>query len=204
MIRENVVDMVFNRLQDRLGGALVVRPPATAEDLMQLEQLVGPLPRELALYLLTCNGCRINVDKYDRQWALWSIHDMIAALRGPRAASVSRSLIPIRGEDPGDRDWLLTGHDAAGGIVVRWDPWAYGVELIGSSFGAYLTAWSEFVVRGLRVDGPTAHVRRSLSPFDAQFTRGFDPRLSVIARDEGVQRCLSELGAVAASGDDID
>jgi len=204
MIRENVVDAVLNRLLDRLGAALIVRPPATADELTQLEQLAGPIPREFALYLLTCNGCRINVDKHDRRWVLWSSHDMVEALCAPHAAAVPRYLIPIRGEDPGDRDWLVTGHDAAGGVIVRWDPWDYGAELIASCFGAYLTAWAEFLIRGLRIDRDTVHVRRSLPPFDSRFTRQFDPRLDVVASEESVQRCLQELGAVAATGDDIE
>ena len=61
MIRESRIDRVLNRLQAHFGSHVIIRPPASAAELAQLEALVGPMPRELMIFLITCNGLRVEV-----------------------------------------------------------------------------------------------------------------------------------------------
>src|SRR5574337_402300 len=44
---------------------VIVRPPASAAELAELEEMAGPLPRDFTIFYATCNGVRVQLDTRD-------------------------------------------------------------------------------------------------------------------------------------------
>lgn len=205
MIRESLVDTSLNRLSSVFGSRLIVRPPATAEETAQLEQLVGPLPREFAIFLLTCNGLRFRPAASQRaaDWILWHSHDIVASIVHPNGQGTPPGLLPFCGNPTGVRDCLVPGHGPVGGAVVRWDPLNREVELLSSGFGRYFERWCEYMVarhasRGgvaLAIDAPV---------FDASFIAASDPEVLSMRESESVRAWLHQLDHIVAGGDDYE
>jgi len=205
MIRESVVDSTLNRLSTAFGTRLIIRPPANAEDVAALEHLVGPLPRDFAIFLLTCNGLRIHVaaPSNGEEWRLWHTQEMAASILNPHGPSMPPFLVPFRGDPATSLDCLATGHGPAEGAVVRWDPCAQEVELLTSSFGRYLDRWMLYMIERFgqrRKDD----CRSAGPPFDAAYLGGHDPQLAALRKQERVAEWLHQLDHIVASGDDFE
>ncbi len=204
MIRESRVDSNLNRLSTALGTGLVIRPPASAEDVAELEHLVGPLPREYAIFLVTCNGLRVRTAamKNVADWHLWHSQEIVASILNPPGPNTPSGLLPFCGDLTGIRDCLVTGHGLAEGAVVRWDPWAPGVELLTSSFGHYLHRWTDYMIG--RFAKPLDAVAKDGPTFDAKYIGTGDRDLLTLRDRNGVAEWLHELDHIVASGDDFE
>lgn len=205
MIRESRVDANLNRLSMAFGIGLIIRPPASAEDVAKLEQLVGPLPREYAIFLVTCNGLRIRPAAMQNvaDWHLWHAQEIVASIRHPQGPSTPPCLLPFCGDSTATRDCLATGHGPAEGAVVRWDPWAQGVELFASSFGHYLDRWADYMIGRYAQCGDNNSAKDVL-PFDATCVGTGDPQLLKLRDQNGVAEWLHGLDHIIASGDDFE
>jgi len=205
MIRESVVDSTLNRLSTAFGARLIVRPPASAEDIAGVEQIAGPLPRDFAIFLLTCNGLRVDVAtaRNGEEWRLWHTQEMAASILDPHGPSVPPFLVPFRGDLATALDCLVTGHGPAECAVVRWDPGSQAVELLTSSFGRYLERWTQYMIDrfGQRRQKDS---RRAGPPFDADYLCRNDTQLAALRKQEGVAEWLHELDHIVASGDDFE
>jgi len=205
MIRESVVDSILNRLSTSFGKRLVIRPPASAEEIANLERLVGPLPRDFSIFLLTCNGLRIDIDapRGGQEWHLWHTQEMTAAILHPTGPCTPSQLLPFRGDPTSARDCLVAGHGPAEGAVVRWDPWARAVELVASSFGHYLDSWATYLTERFAQDA-AQESQTDWPPLDADYLAKNDSSLADLQKQERVAEWLDELDYVLANGDDFE
>ncbi len=203
MFRESLVDTALNRLSRHFGSLLVVRPPASAGQVAELERIVGPLPREFEIFLLTCNGLRIG-DESAGGLYLWHVEEIIAALVAPTQCGLPDNLLPVRGDPVADRDWLVCGHGPAEGGVLRWDPWTRGAGLISSDFGCYLDGWARYLTTWFLPDGRDVGDPRKRPPMDARGMGEHDRRLALRQRDASVTRWLAETFQTVACGDDFE
>lgn len=205
MIRECVVDSTLNRLSSAFGNRLIIRPPASAEDLAAIEQFAGPLPRDLAIFLLTCNGLRIHVatEGKGEEWRLWHTQEMAASILNPHGLNIPPFLVPFRGDPTATLDCLVSGHGPAEGVAVRWDPGSQEVEPLTSSFGRYLERWTQYMIE--RFGRPAESDPRIACPaFDADYLGRNDPQLAALKKEERVVDWLHQLDHIAASGDDFE
>lgn len=203
MFRESLVDAALNRLSRHFGSYLVVRPPASAGQMAELERIVGPMPREFEIFLLTCNGLRIG-DESTGGLHLWHTEEIIAALVAPTQCGLPDNLLPVQGDPVGERDWLVCGHGAAEGGVIRCDPWTRGAELIASDFGCYLDGWARYLTAGFTPDGRETVAAHGRAPLDARVVAERDERLRLWQRDTSVTRWLADTFQAVACGDDFE
>lgn len=201
MIRESNIDAAINRLSDHFGTHLRARPPASAEELAQLEQVVGLLPREFTIFLSTCNGLRIDGTPLDFRLQLWNAHEMISSIVAAPGPDVPQGLVPFCGDHTGERDWLIVGHGPAGGAVLRWDPWLRGTELVASCFGSYFDAWAHYVTQWYDSAGKPLCDPSDRPVFDARYAAEFDDRLLQIANDTQVRQWLFEIDQAVSCED---
>jgi hypothetical protein len=178
MIRECKIDRSLNRLQEHFGKHVVIRPPASAADLRELESLLGPLPRELTIFLATCNGLRVEVGGLAREHHIWHVHEMISGLLNSGEPAAPQGLLPVRGDNTAERDWLVIGHTPLEGAVVRWDPWCDKAELIATNFSQYITCWTSYLMESFDSSGK----RRAGNgiPFDSIFSARYDDELNLM------------------------
>lgn len=205
MIRESVIDSTLNRLSAALGKHVIIRPPATAEEIAALERLVGPIPRELSIFLLTCNGLRIAVDEPagGPEWHLWHTQEIGSSILHSFGWSMPPGLTPFRGDPSSVRDALVAGHGPAESAVVRWDPWTRGTELLASGFGCYLQAWAQCMMERFDQKG-RGRTRIEKAAFDADYISRTDPAVSALKEQPGIAEWLEELDQVPAGGDDFE
>lgn len=196
MIRESAVDKALNRLSGRFPHDVVVNPPASAAALAQLEQTVGPLPRDLLIFLATCDGLNVRLQRAARAEHLCGVPEMLAALG---EAPPPTNMVPVRGDKGGAMDWVVTEPGPAQHFVVRWDPTARGAELLATSFGHFLDAWVSHVI-----DRATPISGRPRIEFDSGFTQRYDPDLASVANHADVRQWVRELDFAVASGDDFE
>lgn len=203
MIQQSVIDSAINRLAAHFGSGVVARPPASAAELAELESVVGALPRDLTIFLSTCNGLSVRVDLEPPDCHLVSSHEMLAALCHACGPSIPPGMLPLRGDPAGERDWLVLEPGMAHGIVVRWDPWGRKDELVASTFGCYFDALThyltEFFAPSGRVQGPAIR-----PPFHARYVARHDAALMRLANHPEVRSCLRGLTVGASSGDDFE
>jgi len=203
MIHESVIDPCMNRLSSLFGSKVVVRPPARAADLADLEAAVGPLPRDLVIFLVTCNGLRVAAEGIQAELHLWHIHQILAVIRECAGAPVATGLVPMRGDRSGARDCLVLAPGPAHGIVVRRDPWVPGVDVLSSSFGRYVDAWTSYLVGMYDADGqPTPD--QATTPFDAAFTATVDANVVTLREKPELKNWLRGLDAAVSSGADFE
>lgn len=203
MIRECMIDRALNRLQAHFGSHVVIRPPAAAAELARLESIVGPLPRDLTIFLITCNGLRVEVDDKQREHHLWHIEEIIGSMLGASDPEVPAGLVPVRGDAVGQRDWLSLAVNKAHSSVVRWDPWSCEPELVASAFDHYVDCWTRFLVEVFDQDGRPVYDRER-SMFDASYAVRFDDELNALRGDPAVSAWLAGLKRTVACGDDME
>lgn len=205
MIRESMVDSTLNRLSVAFGSRLVIRPPASAEDVATLEQLAGPLPREFAVFLLTCNGLRVQIDapRCGTEWHLWHSEEMVSSILSTPGPTMPPFLVPFWGDPAMTRDCLVTGHGPVKGAVVRWDPCAQSLDLLASSFGHYLERWTQYVIERFKEYGQGDSSKKA-PRFAAEYIGVHDPRISAMRDQKEVVEWLHELDHLVASGDDFE
>ncbi len=204
MLRESLVDAALNRLSAHFGARLVIHPPAAVDTLAHLEHVAGPLPRELIIFLSTCNGLRVHADGYDTELHLWGSQEILSSVVGPCGPGVPVDFLPVRGDPTGERDWLVMAHGPAGGAVVRWDPWVPGCEIIASRFGAYLDGWADYLVQRFRPDGGDVYAGQRPPIFDACVLEAHDPALTGLRSDPQVTQWLHNVDQAVACGDDYE
>lgn len=204
MFRESLVDVALNRLSSYFNHHLVVRPPASVDEVAQLEHVVGVLPREFRIFLATCNGLRVDVREPTTETRIWHAHEITASVLGATGPAVPSGLAPVRGDPTGDRDWVLTARGPAEGGVIRWNPWIPGVDLIASDFGQYLHSWAEYLERCYRPDGQPIGPRRERPSFDGLLCETSDDRLRQLRLDPRVHEWLHEIDSAVACGDDFE
>jgi len=203
MIQESVVDRCVNRLSSHFGSRLYVRPPATAAELAELERAVGYLPRDLVIFFVTCNGLRIAADGVEAELHLWRIAEILGLIRECNGAPIVSGFVPIRGDRCGSRDCLVVAAGPAQGAVIRRDPWVPGAEVLSSSFGAYLDAWTNYLVGTYDADGHN-YPDDIVAPFDAIVTGRNDDKVKPIRYSEEVQTWLRGLDSAVISGADFE
>jgi hypothetical protein len=201
VIRETVIDKALNRLSAHFGARVVARPPVAAAELAELERLAGRLPRDLTLFLSTCNGLRVEVAGAPVNPQLWCIHDILSALRGAGGPALPPCFVPVRGEPDGLRDWLVLEVGPAQGAMLRCDPWEGAHELLASAFGPYVEAWTHYLVDHFDGQG---RGRGACPAFDASFIARFDPDLEGLGRAPACQAWLKQLGTAPSCGDDFE
>ncbi len=203
MIHESVIDSCLNRLSAHFGPLVMIRPPATAADLADLERTVGPLPRDLTIFLSTCNGLRVGVVGLHEELHMWHVREMLAAICDCSGSPVAAGLVPVRGDVSGPRDCLVLEAGDVHGTVVAWDAWVPGAELLSSSFGHYLDAWVNFLIANYEANGRS---KQDEAPgrFDAVFTGRCDSDVTSLRNARTTREWLNRLDACASSGADFE
>jgi len=203
MIHQSVIDPSMNRLSAHFGARVVVRPPATAADLADLEAAVGTLPRDLVIFFVTCNGLRIAAEGIQAELHLWHIHEIMAVIRECEGAPVATGLLPMRGDRSGARDCLVLAPGPAHGMVVRRDPWVPGVDLLSSTFGKYVDAWTSYLVEKYDTNGQP-NPNKAKMPFDPVFTATLDTDVVALRLKPDMQNWLRGLDSTVSSGADFE
>ncbi|RIK65173.1 MAG: hypothetical protein DCC65_12645 [Planctomycetota bacterium] len=203
MIHECVIDSALNRLSAHFDKRVVVRPPASAADLAQLEAVVGPLPRDLTIYLSTCNGLRVHLDTVPHDQHLCCIHEIERMVRSMSSPAAFAGLIPIRGVPEDASDWLVVQRGPAYGRVIRWSPWSSGAVLLASALGTYLSSWVDYMIAQFDHHG-RPRVDRASPDFDTDFIARRDDSLRELLKDESLRAWLQELDLVVPSGADFE
>lgn len=203
MIHESVIDPCMNRVSAHFGSKVVVRPPATAAELADLEAAVGLLPRDLVIFFVTCNGLRIGAEGIPAELHLWHIHEILFVIRECEGAPVATGLMPMRGDRSGARDCLVLAPGPLHGMVVRRDPWVPGVDLLNSTFGRYVDAWTSYLVEKYDTNGQPNPDKVDL-PFDPAFTAARDANVVALRQKPEIQTWLRGLDAVVSSGADFE
>lgn len=200
MIHECQVDRSINLLLGHFQSQLLLRPPASAAEIAELEAAAGHLPRCLTIFLSTCNGLRLPLRGLGAEGCFWGTHEMLDAL----TRDGSGELVPVRGQRDAERDWVVVrGPQPAIDAVVRWDPTTRGAVLVGSNFDRYFAAFARYAVEHFTADGK----RRSRGPlptFDVDYVARFDPQLTPLAALPEVHAWLRELDVAVATGDDFE
>ncbi len=203
MFQESVVDSSLNRLAGHFGSRVVVRPPATAAELAELETIVAPLPRDVIIFLSTCDGLRMEIDGADAERHLWHIHEMTESMMTSLGAAAPRGFVPVRGDPVGERDWLAVVRGPANGAIVRWDSWTPGVALIASSFGHYLDGWSRYLVEFFTPEGHPVEGRER-PPFDTAYVARQDPKIVTMQANPDIKAWLQQTDLVFAGGEGLE
>lgn len=202
MIRASLVDHALNDLLAHFGRRVHVHPPASAHKLAELEEHVGPLPRDLTIFLATCDGLRIELHEEPTDPHLWSINEMIASLEGAGLGSPPGGMVALRGEVSGERDWLIVSPGPCHGTVIRWDPLAGEASVLAPCLGAYLSGWSAYLTGHFDPNGdPKAALH---PPFDAQFMAAVHPELVDLSREGELCELLAALRVMSGAGQDVE
>lgn len=202
MIRETTIDSSLNRLMRHFGHRLVVRPPARASVLAHIEQAAGPLPRDLVIFLSTCDGLHLDIGELDFETRFCTSEDIVRQLADADPPAAPANFVPIRCDRFG-RDWLVLDEPPMHGIVLRWEPGTHGGQVIASGFGTYLDAWTRFLVEFVQPKGKRT-ARKRPAKFDAAYVAQFDPEVRRLARLKGVRAYFAELEMSAACGEDFE
>ncbi|MFO0840375.1 MAG: SMI1/KNR4 family protein [Phycisphaerae bacterium] len=200
MIRQTVIDAAMNRLMARFGKRLILQPPATMSDLAQLEERVGPLPRDLVIFLATCNGLKLKLSRRNAETNFCCTHTILQQLETQRAAPPG--LVPLRQNADGRWDWLVLEEGALHGAVLRYETGTPGVELVATSFGQYFDGWTKYLADWFTDKG--APRARRVPVFDQRVTARIDKELRPLMRSSKVRSELREMELQIAGGADYD
>lgn len=201
MIQETVVDRALNRLMAHFGSRVVLRPPASAADLRDLEAQAGPLPRDYSLFLMTCNGLRLNLVESGEEH-LCSVQEALQACESPQVPSVPQGFVSLRSNADGSADWLVLGEPSINGAVLRWTPGMHGEELLASAFGHYLDNWTRYLTSSF--DSHGRRLPEHTCEFDAAYCVGTDPGIVPLRRSNAIRDSFAELELRAAAGEDFE
>lgn len=202
MIHETVIDRSMNRLLAHFGPRVVLRPPASAADLGNLESRAGSLPRDYSLFLMTCNGFRVAVADRTEVLQLCGVHEALEACRTPQTPAIPQGFIPLCTRTDDATDWLVLAEDALQGAVLRWTPGMHGEELLASSFGHYFNNWTTWLTEVFNRDGRRTSAK---SPeFNAAYCATTDQAITRLARTRAVRDSIAELELRAAAGEDFE
>jgi hypothetical protein len=200
MIRETHIDRNINRLLAHFGSRLVGRPPATASELAALEELAGPLPRDLSLFFTTSNGLRLELAAPWPYAHLWSIHETRSLTELSAGPAMPQGFLPIAGGES-ERDWIILEPGAVHGAIVRCDPWAGPRGLIASCFETYFDGWTSFAIKSFDGQGR----RRADGPAITFAGAGrHDPGLHKLRNHPDAKALVGELRMTVACGADFE
>ncbi|MCG3125700.1 MAG: hypothetical protein CHACPFDD_00525 [Phycisphaerae bacterium] len=202
MIRETTIDSSLNRLMRHFGHRIVARPPARPSVLAGIEQVTGALPRDLVIFLSTCDGFHLDVPETPLETRFCTSEDILRQISDPDPPAAPQNFVPVRCDRAG-QDWLVLDEPPMHGLVLRWDPGTHGGQVVASCFGAYLDAWSRYLVEALPPAGKRP-ARKRLAKFDSAYVAQFDPEVRRLARLTRVRRYVAELEVSAACGDDFE
>lgn len=203
MIHECLIDSSLNRLSAQFDRLVVVRPPATAAELAELEGMVGTLPRDLTIFLSTCNGLRVDLSATASDQHICCIHEIERMLDTTANPAAWVGVIPLRGLPETAMDWLVVQRGPAYGRVIHWHPWSCGASVLASGFGPYFSAWVDYLISHFDARGrPRSKAR--LVRFDASLVAKTDEALPGLQADEELQRWLRDLDLVVPSGADFE
>lgn len=201
MIQETIVDRALNRLMAHFGSRVVLRPPASAAQLSDLESQAGPLPRDYGLFLMTCNGVRLNlVESGDEH--LCGVQEVLKACASPQVPSIPQGFVLLRSNADGSGDWLVLGDPSIKGAVLRWTPGMHGEELLASAFGHYLDNWTRYLTSSF--DSQGHRLPEHACEFDAAYCVRTDPGIVPLRRSEGIRDSFAELELRATGGEDFE
>ncbi len=201
MIHDSVIDICLNALQSHFGSNLILRPPASLADLAKLEKAAGTLPRDLKVFLVTCDGLRIKTDASLPHVHLWHVHEMLETMSEECHATLLPGLLPIRGNVDAECDLLVTDPGHMFGRVVRRDPWKPGAVLFASTFGRYIDGWSRFLIESFDANG-VCH-QEQVPPFEHRHVTVIDAELPTTAEDDEVKSWLRQLSVIESGGSDF-
>lgn len=201
MIQETIVDRALNRLMAHFGSRVVLRPPASAADLSELASHAGPLPRDYSLFLMTCNGLRLNLVERGEEH-LCSVQEALQACESPRVPSIPQGFVPLRSNADGSTDWLVLGEPSINGAVLRWMPGMHGEELLASGFGRYLDNWTRYMTSSF--DPAGRRLPEHTCGFDAAYCVATDPGIVPLKSSREIRDSFAELELRAAAGEDFE
>lgn len=198
MIQESTLDASFNRLSAHFGARVRIQPPARLADLTALEDAVGPLPRDLVMFLVTCNGFRLDVEDTRVFRHIWNVVEMRAHIEAERRL-LPKPLTPVRGDASGQRDWIIIDACAARHAILRWDPLTPDARIIASSFDRYFDAFTQFLVARFDEHG-AVRPEKADAVFNREFIARRDPHLEKLAADADVKAWLQALELAVGAG----
>jgi hypothetical protein len=203
MIHETVIDESLNRLLAHFKARVVVRPPASAAELAELEEMAGPLPRDMTIFYATCNGIRIQLESKEHDAHICSLHEIENVLGDCSSPASALGLALVRGDPDEMGDWLVLEPGPAHGCVIRWNPHIQGATLIASSYGYFVNSWVDYLISQFDHNG---HLRldRTRSKFDADYTSRNDPGVARLRTSEPLQSWLHSLDLAVPTGDDFE
>jgi len=201
MIHETTIDASLNRLMANFRSQVVFRPPASAAEIAELTDAVGGLPRDLTIFLATCNGFRMEGAIRGIPGQFCSVHEMLEVIRGDGSVVLPQGLVPVVGMADVEWDCVVMG----GGVplrdaVVRWDATATGAAVLSSSFERYLDAWVRFAIEQT-LASPS---RQAPAYFGSDYIGQRDPELSALRERCGAAEWLRSLDIAVACGDDFE
>lgn len=203
MIRNTLIDQTVNRLLSYFGPLVRGRPHATAAELAELEAITGPLPRDLTIFLSTCNGLRVEIEEDESLRHIWNTREMIEALKRADELHLPEGLLPLRGDPEGETDCLVLSAGPMQGAVVRWDASASGAFLVATSFGRYLARWTCYVLERFDEAGHLQPLATDLH-FSADYRLDDDPELPKLRSLPEVVTWLHRLDLGVPCGDDFE
>lgn len=203
MIHETMIDQAMNRLMDSFGATLVLHPPASCGDLARLEARVGPLPRDLILFLATCDGLRLRRQGDVADAGLAGTRAMQRELQSGAVPAAPACYVFLRAEADGATDWLALDEGPLHGAVLRWQPGTRGEQIIASSFGAYFDAWTRYLADRYGLKGKRKAGEKP-RPFDARYVEPFDPGAKRLARSAEGRAYLREFEMHVSPGEDAE
>lgn len=202
MIIDSAIDECLNRLQAHFGKRVVVRPPASTAELAQLEEAAGHLPRDLTMFLVTCNGLRVDVAALPEDRHLWHTHEMLCALGGGRDTACRRGLLPVRGALEAECDFVVTGAGPMHGCVIRREAFVPGATLLASTFARFVDGWSRYLVEAFDESGQA--LETPCPPFHPTYITAIDESLTHTASEPEIISWLARLTVADGSGTDFE
>lgn len=203
MVERIRIDESFNRLESHFGPRFVIKPPADAEALFDLEEQTGNLPRSYKVFLLTCNGLRLRVDDMPDDVRIDGVQEAVTAIQENANPATVNGLVPVKGNSDADCDWLAAQQGPAHGAIIRWNPWASEPDFLASSFDHYLTAWSHYAVRAYDKDGRKTPFGKH-THFDRAFVARYDACPARLRMETETTEWLQALQMAKPTGADFE
>jgi hypothetical protein len=202
VISESVIDRCLNRIAEHFGARLVVRPPAVAADLAKLEALVGPLPRDMTIFLRTCNGLRLDIDGFRTDRQFMGSGDMVDAITGASGVATPHRFVPVHGDPTVECDYVVLDPGAVHGLMVRWEPFMPDAEVVATSFGHYFDAWTTYMTDFFDSEGHVTSAEHA--SFDGDYVLTHDPDLVRVRTDSAVTDWLKRIAITQSGGADFE
>ena len=157
------------------------------------------MPRELMIFLITCNGLRVEVQDTKREQHLWHIEEILSCLLTAADPTIPSGFLPIRRDVTRPLHSLALSVNNPHGSVLRCERWSPHYEIV--------VAW------GVRERGPNTHRtisaerdadRRSAAAFDAKFVARTDETLRTLRSDSAIAAWLKGLEHPVSCGEGVE